>query len=67
MLVLTRKKAESIVVFRSDGQDSGIKIVVLEISKGIVKLGIEAPPDVSVHRMEVWDRIKESRAVLKAS
>ena len=67
MLVLTRKKAESIVVFRSDGQDSGIRIVVLEISKGIVKLGIEAPPDVSVHRMEVWDRIKESRAVLKAS
>ena len=67
MLVLTRKKAESIVVFRSDGQDSGIRIVVLEISKGIVKLGIEAPPDVSIHRMEVWDRIKESRAVAKAS
>jgi carbon storage regulator len=67
MLVLTRKKAESIVVFRSDGQDSGIRIVVLEISKGIVKLGIEAPPDVSIHRMEVWDRIKESRAALKAS
>jgi carbon storage regulator len=67
MLVLTRKKAESIVVFRSDGQDSGIRIVVLEISKGIVKLGIEAPPEVSIHRMEVWDRIKESRPVLKAS
>ena len=67
MLVLTRKNAESIVVFRSDGQDSGIRIVVLEISKGIVKLGIEAPPDVSIHRMEVWERIRESRAVLKAS
>ena len=67
MLVLTRKKAESIVVFRSGGEDSGIRIVVLEISKGIVKLGIEAPPDVSIHRMEVWDRIKESRAALKAS
>lgn len=66
MLVLTRKKAESIVVFRSDGQNSEIRIVVLEISKGIVKLGVEAPPDVSVHRMEVWNRIKESRAVLKA-
>ena len=58
MLVLTRKKAESIVVFRSDGEDSGIRIVVLEISRGIVKLGIEAPPDVSIHRMEVWERIK---------
>lgn len=67
MLVLTRKKAESIVVFRSDGEDSGIRIVVLEISKGIVKLGIEAPPDVSIHRMEVWERIREAHAVLKAS
>jgi carbon storage regulator len=67
MLVLTRKKAEAIVVFRSDGEDSGIRIVVLEISKGIVKLGIEAPPEISVHRMEVWDRIRESRTVLKAS
>lgn len=67
MLVLTRKKAESIVVFRSDGEDSGIRIVILEISKGIVKLGIEAPPEISVHRMEVWDRIRESRTVLKAS
>lgn len=67
MLVLTRKKAESIVVFRSDGEDSEIRVVVLEISKGIVKLGIEAPPDVSIHRMEVWERIKESHAALKAS
>jgi carbon storage regulator len=67
MLVLTRKKAESIVVFRSDGEDSGIRVVVLEISGGVVKLGIEAPSDVSIHRMEVWDRIKESHAALKAS
>lgn len=67
MLVLTRKKAESIVVFRSGGHDSEVRIVVLEISKGIAKLGIEAPPDVSIHRMEVWERIKESHAALKAS
>lgn len=67
MLVLTRKRTESIVVFRSDGLDSGIKIKVLEISKGIVKLGIEAPPEVSIHRMEVWERINESHAALKAS
>lgn len=65
MLVLTRKHAESIVVFRADGEDSKIRIVVLEISKGIVKLGIEAPPDVSIHRMEVWERIREARAVAK--
>lgn len=67
MLVLTRKKAESIVVFSSDGEDSGVRILVLEISKGIVKLGLEAPSDVSIHRMEVWGRIKQSHAILKAS
>lgn len=67
MLVLTRKKAESIVVFSSDSEDVGIRIVVLEIAKGIVKLGIEAPPDVSIHRMEVWERIRDARPTAKAS
>lgn len=67
MLVLTRKKSESIVVFRADGEDSRIRIVVLDIAKGMVKLGVEAPPDVSVHRTEVWERIRESREFSKAS
>jgi carbon storage regulator len=67
MLVLTRKKLESIVVSGAGGEDLRIRIVVLDIAKGMVKLGIEAPPDVSVHRTEVWERIREAREVSKAS
>jgi len=57
MLVLTRKENETIVI----GSES-VRVKVLEASKGIVKIGVSAPPDVPVHRLEVWDRIKESEA-----
>jgi carbon storage regulator len=50
--VLSRKKKESIVI----GKD--IKIVVVEIRGDKVRLGIEAPDDVSVHREEVADAIE---------
>ncbi|HHI96342.1 MAG TPA: carbon storage regulator [Thermodesulfatator atlanticus] len=53
MLVLTRKIGESITI----GPD--IKIVVLEIKGRQVKLGIEAPAHVPVHRLEVFQKIQE--------
>ena len=53
MLVLTRKAGESIVI----GDE--IKLVVLEIKGRQVKLGIEAPAHVAVHRMEVYQKIQE--------
>ena len=52
MLVLSRKKNESIVI----GND--IKIVVVEIRGDKVRLGIEAPQSVSVHRREVYEAIQ---------
>lgn len=52
MLVLTREKHESIMI----GDD--IKIVVVEIRGDKVRLGIEAPREVPVHRREVFDAIK---------
>lgn len=52
MLVLSRKKNESIVI------GEGITIVVVEIRGDKVRLGIEAPTDVPVHRREVYDAIK---------
>jgi carbon storage regulator len=67
MLVLSRKKSEVIVVGDSDDQHASIKVVVLEIGKGFVKLGIEAPASVPVHRMEVWERIQTDRMTAKAS
>jgi carbon storage regulator len=58
VLVLSRKKSEVIVVGDSDAQPANIRIVVLEIGKRFVTLGIEAPDSVPVHRMEVWERIQ---------
>ena len=51
MLVLSRKKNESIVI------NNDITITIVEIRGDKVRLGIVAPKDVSVHRQEVWEAI----------
>jgi carbon storage regulator len=53
MLVLSRKKDESIVI------NDDITIVVVEIRGDKVRLGIEAPKEVPVHRREVFESIVE--------
>jgi carbon storage regulator len=57
MLVLTRKTQESVVVGGSDGCERMLKVTVLDIQHGKVRLGFEADADVPVHRLEVWERI----------
>ena len=52
MLVLTRKLGEGIKI----GEE--IRLVVLEIKGGQVKLGIEAPFDTPVHREEIFSKIQ---------
>lgn len=54
MLVLSRKKDESIVI------NNDITIVVVEIRGDKVRLGVEAPKEVPVHRREVYEAIKRS-------
>ena len=54
MLVLSRKRGEQIVL----GDD--VVITVVDIRGDKVRLGIEAPMDVSVHRREVYDAIRRS-------
>lgn len=51
MLVLSRKKNESIVI------NSDITVTVVEIRGDKVRLGIVAPKEVPVHRQEVFDAI----------
>lgn len=51
MLVLTRKLNESIVI------NDVIKVTVVEIRGDKVRLGIEAPREIDVHRQEVYDQI----------
>jgi carbon storage regulator CsrA len=56
MLVLSRKNQESVVVGGGDGYHRLLKVKVLEIRNGNVKLGFEVDPDVPVYRSEVWGR-----------
>jgi carbon storage regulator len=56
MLVLSRKKNESIII------DQEIRITVVEIRGDKVRLGIEAPKEVPVHRSEIHDAIRSERA-----
>ncbi|HKI30658.1 MAG TPA: carbon storage regulator [Gemmataceae bacterium] len=60
MLVLTRKTQESVVVGGVDGFERVLKVTVLEIQGGKVRLGFEANDDVPIHRQEVWERILAS-------
>jgi carbon storage regulator CsrA len=57
MLVLSRKSRESVVVGNADGFTPLLKITVLEIRTGMVRLGFEADGVVPIHRSEVWERI----------
>ncbi len=52
MLILTRKKDESIVI------GDGIKIQIIAIEEGRVKIGIDAPSDVEIYRSEVLEKIE---------
>ncbi len=52
MLVVTRKKDESILI----GED--IEITVIKLDDGSVKLGIAAPKDKTILRKEVYEKVK---------
>ena len=54
MLVLSRKKNESIVI------NDNIVVTVIEIRGDKVRLGFDAPKDVPIHRREVYDAIRRS-------
>lgn len=53
MLILTRKKEESIVI------GENIEIVVVDIEDGKVKLGIKAPKDIEILRKEILNSVQE--------
>lgn len=53
MLVLTRKPGESIVI------DNDIIVTVVEVRGGQVRIGIQAPRHVQVHREEVFEQVRQ--------
>ncbi len=54
MLVITRKSGESIII------NGNIEVTVVGITKDGVRLGIEAPREVQIHRREVFEAIAEA-------
>jgi carbon storage regulator len=54
MLILSRKCGEKIVI-----PEQNVTLTVLGIRGDRIRLGIAAPPDVSIHREEVWQRIQQ--------
>ena len=54
MLILTRKSGESLMI----GED--ISVTVLGVKGNQVRIGINAPKDISVHREEIFDKIKDN-------
>lgn len=57
MLVLTRKNGQKLIL------NDNIEIVVIESSNNNVKIGINAPRDVSIYREEIWREIKDTNKV----
>ena len=53
MLILTRKKNESIII------DGNIEIKIMELEDGKVRIGIEAPKEIEILRKEIYDRVQE--------
>jgi len=52
MLILTRKKEESIII------NGNIEIQIIAIEEGKVKIGINAPKDIEIFRSEVFEKIQ---------
>jgi len=56
MLIVTRGINDSIII------DDDIEVVVLDVKGKNVRIGIQAPPEVIVHRYEVYERIMKEKA-----
>jgi carbon storage regulator len=61
MLILTRKLGESIIIGEK------VQLSVVEINKNNIKIGINAPKDVTIYREEVFEKIKEENEMASIS
>jgi carbon storage regulator len=54
MLILSRKAGETVVI------DGRIRVKVVRLEGDVVKIGIEAPSEISIHRQEIYEEIQRS-------
>jgi len=59
MLILTRKAGEAIII------NSDVKVTVLSVEGNQIRLGINAPKEIAVHREEIHNRILAEKSQLK--
>ena len=55
MLILTRRISESVII------GDNVKVTVLGVKGNQIRIGIEAPKDVSIHREEIYERIQKEK------
>ncbi|GAW96122.1 carbon storage regulator homolog 2 [Colwellia marinimaniae] len=60
MLILTRRISESLII------SDNITLTILAIQGNQVRIGIDAPRDISVHREEIYNKIQEEKLVAPA-
>ena len=61
MLVFTRKRGESLII------GNEIEVTILNIGSGSIKIGVNAPRHISVHRQEVYEAIKRENVAASQS
>jgi len=60
MLIITRKKGESLII------GENIEITVLKLEDGSIKLGIDAPKNITILRKEIYEQVKnENKEAMK--